>query len=219
MQVIRDGPYAKCFWDNTKAHDLFHDFYSLDLCSWLDKNAANTSTWHVLNVPWNMFFSFAIWILWLHRNKVVFKGSFPNCELGKEVQAMASEFLFCAARSAVVRRKRVTKVRWNKPALGWYKLNIDGSSLDNSRLASGGSFIRDHNGAWIKGSSHAIGVSTSVNVELWALREGLLMCRNLNLVAIEIELDAKVVVGWISEEYNSNLQHAAFILICRTLIS
>lgn len=63
MQVIRDGPYAKCFWDNTKAHDLFHDFYSLDLCSWLDKNAANTSTWHVLNVPWNMFFSFAIWIL------------------------------------------------------------------------------------------------------------------------------------------------------------
>ena len=73
--------------------------------------------------------------------------------------------------------------------------------------------------AWIKGFSRAINVFTNVDAELWTLREGLLMCRNLNLVAMEIELDAKLVIGWIFEEYNSNLQHAALILDCRTLIS
>ena len=73
--------------------------------------------------------------------------------------------------------------------------------------------------ALIKGFSRAINVFTNVDAELWALREGLLMCRNLNLVAMEIELDAKLVIGWIFEEYNSNLQRAALILDCRTLIS
>ncbi|KAL0006839.1 hypothetical protein SO802_008341, partial [Lithocarpus litseifolius] len=33
----------------------------------------------------------------------------------------------------------------------------------------------------------------------------------------EIELDAKVVLGWVTEEFNSNLHHASLILDCRTL--
>lgn len=43
--------------------------------------------------------------------------------------------------------------------------------------------------------------------------------RELNLSAVEIEIDAKVVLMWISDLHNYNLHHATLILHCRTLIS
>ena len=45
------------------------------------------------------------------------------------------------------------------------------------------------------------------------------MDRNLNLVMVEIKIDAKFVFGRITEEYNNNLDHASFILDCKTLIN
>lgn len=47
---------------------------------------------------------------------------------------------------------------------------------------------------WVKGYARAIGITTSVAVELWALRDGIQLCIALKLPAVEIELDAKVVV-------------------------
>ena len=45
-------------------------------------------------------------------------------------------------------------------------------------------------GRWV---TRAIGVTTSVAAELWASRDGIRLCISLNLPAMEIELDAKVV--------------------------
>lgn len=38
-----------------------------------------------------------------------------------------------------------------------------------------------------------------------------MLCISLNLLVVEIELDANTVVGWVIEEFNSNLQ------MCRCL--
>ena len=96
---------------------------------------------------------------------------------------------------------------------------MDGSSLGNLGLASGGGLIRDHNGAWIKDFTRFIGISISVDVELWALRKGFIMYTNLNLKVVKIELDVKIVFGWIIEEYSNSLYHVSLILDCRTLIN
>lgn len=119
-------------------------------------------------MPWNMFFPFAIWSLWFHRKKNVFKSSPPNHELGREVYAIANEYLFCASWSKRVKSKQVVKVGWNKLEVGWVKLNTDGdsSSLGNWGFTSGGGLIRDHNGVWIKGFTRSIEVSTSVDAKL-----------------------------------------------------
>ena len=45
------------------------------------------------------------------------------------------------------------------------------------------------------------------------------MYTNLNLEVVEIELDVKIVFGWVVEEYSSNLHHASLILDCRTLLN
>ena len=60
-----------------------------------------------------------------------------------------------------------------------------------------------------------IGVASSLDAELWALSDGLMLCVSLNLLAVEIELDAKIVLGWVFEDFNSNLHHASLIMDCR----
>ena len=55
--------------------------------------------------------------------------------------------------------------------------------------------------------------------ELLALRDELILCVNLNLLAIEIEVDARVILRWVTEEFNSNLHHTSLIMDCKTLIS
>ena len=38
-----------------------------------------------------------------------------------------------------------------------------------------------------------------------------MLCTSLNLLVVEIELDANTLLGWVTEEFNSNLQ------MCRRL--
>ena len=60
-------------------------------------------------------------------------------------------------------------------------------------------------------------MATSVEAELSALRDGLALCLSLNIPAVEIEIDAKVVVDWIN---NGNISILTFLpLDCRMLAS
>ena len=79
--------------------------------------------------------------------------------------------------------------------------------------------LRDANGSWIKGFICNIGISSSVEAELWALRDGLSLYLSLNILAVEIEIDAKVVFKWITNSNSSNLNLPFLIVDCRTLFS
>ena len=72
--------------------------------------------------------------------------------------------------------------------------------MGNSGLVVGGGIIRNENGGWVKGYARAIGVTTSVVVELWALKDGLWLYISLKLPTVEIELDAKVVIDLVGKE-------------------
>lgn len=74
------------------------------------------------------------------------------------------------------------------------KLDSDGSSLGNSGLAGGGGVIRDESDNWVVRFSRRIGLTSSFEAEIWALRDGLTTCVNRNFQAVEVELDAKVII-------------------------
>lgn len=59
------------------------------------------------------------------------------------------------------------------------KLNIDGFlfNLEPRGWLGGGNIFRDDSNFGIGGFSRKIGTATSFLVELWALRDGLLMCQ------------------------------------------
>ena len=105
---------------------------------------------------------------------------------------------------------KLIMVRWNGPSSGWYKLNTDGLALGNLERASEGGLICDSNGLWVKGFTGNIGHATSVDAELWVLRDGLTLWLALNFVAVEIEIDSKVLRDWIISEFNCNLNHSSY---------
>ena len=82
----------------------------------------------------------------------------------------------------------------DQPPLNWYKLNLDGSSLGNPSLAGVGGLIRNDKGEWIKGYARAIGLTTSVAAELWALGDGIKLCISLKIPAVITDLDVQLVV-------------------------
>ena len=111
------------------------------------------------------------------------------------------------------------RIRWEKPIQGWWKLNTDGSYCGNTGLAGCGGVVRDDAGRWIIGFSKCIGMTSNFAIEMWGLREGLLLCSNLNITSLEIELDAKSIVDALGNpSYVSNII-SPLLDDCRLLIS
>lgn len=58
------------------------------------------------------------------------------------------------------------------------------------------------------GISSVIGTTSSVDAKLWAMQNGPKIC-SLNLPAVEIEVDAKVAVKWVSGRMCNNYAHCS----------
>lgn len=67
-------------------------------------------------------------------------------------------------------------VSWNKPYIGTYELNIDGSALQDSGKIGGGGILWDHQGKIIYAFSLPFGLYTNNIAELKAALVGLDWC-------------------------------------------
>ena len=57
-----------------------------------------------------------------------------------------------------------------------------------------GGLIRNHDGNWVQGYARGLGHTSSFMAELWTLRDGLILAREMGLNNLIIELDALTVV-------------------------
>jgi ribonuclease HI len=97
-------------------------------------------------------------------------------------------------------------------------LNTDGLSLGNLGLAGGGGVIRNHVGDWVGGFSRAIGVTTSVQAELKALKDGLKLAIDLGILHLEIEMDSLVAIELVKSITIPNAFLSTIVTDCRSLI-
>ena len=67
----------------------------------------------------------------------------------------------------------------------------------------------------MSGYARAIGNTTSMAVELWALRDGINLCLSLNLCAMEIELYAKLVIDLLKKEGGNPNGNDVIVVDCR----
>uniref|UniRef100_A0A2N9FE83 CCHC-type domain-containing protein n=1 Tax=Fagus sylvatica TaxID=28930 RepID=A0A2N9FE83_FAGSY len=111
-----------------------------------------------------------------------------------------------------------TPIKWKPPDLGWAKLNTDGASLGNPGIAGGGGLIRDSNGDWVGGFARAIGVTTSVQAELRALKDGLMLAIDLGIPYLAIEMDSLVAVEFVNSKTMPNVFLSAIVADCRCLL-
>uniref|UniRef100_A0A2N9H7K2 RNase H type-1 domain-containing protein n=1 Tax=Fagus sylvatica TaxID=28930 RepID=A0A2N9H7K2_FAGSY len=111
----------------------------------------------------------------------------------KKAKSLAIEFFFSLPCKGTALPKSTTLIGWQHPPTGYAKLNTDGSVLGNPEPASSGGLLRDCNGNWIGGFSHKLGITNSLAAELWGIRDGLLLARDLNIRKLIVESDAKSV--------------------------
>lgn len=112
----------------------------------------------------------------------------------------------------------ICNVRWEKPPLGWCKLNTDGAAFGNPGRAGGGVVIRDSEGRWVRGFARPIGFTTSITAEFWALRDGLLLAVRMGVQKLVIELDANVVVELMQSYSPSNAFYSSLMADCRSFL-
>jgi ribonuclease HI len=217
IHLLRDCPDSIAFWNGFRFPSVGNQFYSASLVDWISANCHVSST-HDHNMPWQTIFSFGIWNLWLRRNNFVFNPDVPFVDPIANTISFASEFYYLTGNYSKVKLKSPIPVKWTLPSLGWFKLNTDGSSLGNPGLAGGGGVIRNHLGEWLGGFSRSIGFTTSVQAELRALKDGLLLAIDLEILNLEIEMDSLVAVDLINSSNTSNAFLSTIVTDCRCLL-
>ena len=149
----------------------------------------------------------------------MFKNTPLSFSIHKEVIQRAAEFTFCAKTSSSKNPRVERLIQWERPGRGWFKLNTDGASLGNPDAVGGGGIIRNDVGIWVRAFARNIGNTTSFLAELWALRDGLQMCLQMHINALEVELDAKVISDLMNNTGSLNATNYAIVANCRVLIS
>jgi ribonuclease HI len=217
IHMLRDCPDSIAFWSSFRFPSLGNHFYSASLFDWIHSNCIATST-HDHNIPWQTPFSFGIWSLWLRRNQFVFKLDSHFLDPLVNAISYASEFFYLIGSYSKVKNRISTPIKWFAPPLDGFKLNTDGSSLGNPSLAGGGGVIRNHVGDWVGGFSRAIGVTTSVQAELRALKDGLNLAIDLGILNLEIEMDSLVAVELVNSIATLNAFLSTIVTDCRSLM-
>lgn len=92
----------------------------------------------------------------------------------------------------LVCKKKGRWYKWDNPPPGWFKLNIDGSARGD--LITKGGVIRDHDGKFVAGFSNCYGQGSNNVEEFLALRDGLKLCKGLQLSRVILESNTTLVV-------------------------
>ena len=109
-------------------------------------------------------------------------------------------------------------MKWNKPPTGWVKLNTDGTMYGNPVKVGGGGILRSSSGDWIGGFVRKMGSTSSTVAELWALKDGLTMAKQMGIENICIKMDAEFIVQLVSRPSMVNLMLKPLLSKCRNLI-
>ena len=92
---------------------------------------------------------------------------------------------------------------------------MDGFALGCPGPVGGGGVIRDDHGRLVKGFLRKIGKVNSLEAELQAIRDGLIICNQLLIQELYIELDAKAVISLLTNK----TEYAPLIDDCRNLLN
>ena len=184
---------------------------------WCLKQTCGFTSRH-LHIPRKPLFIFGLWTLWLNRNSVAFQGRQPNPSIAKICIAKTAEFHFLIQGTDAQNKKIQHPVSWTKLDLGWFKLNTNASVLLSSNCACGGGLIRDSYGSWIRGFSRLIGASNCLLAELWALRDGITMAKNLNIAKLVINVNATEVISLFSKPSSDNRLTQPIVDDCRNML-
>ncbi|GMN40729.1 hypothetical protein TIFTF001_009947 [Ficus carica] len=146
------------------------------------------------------------WKLWCERNKVVHGGEESDPEDILDLGS-ASFGEWQALYQVPVQSQVVGSDVWLPPQSGYLKLNVDASVSPESDHIGIGAVIRDEKGRILGAMAKSVeGTFSPFLAECIALREGLMMAKELESVTIVVETDAINVVSAVSDNTEFSLE-------------
>ena len=85
-------------------------------------------------------------------------------------------------------------------------------------MACCGDLIKNYEGQWLVGFAKPIAVASSIVAKLWALREGLSLCIEIQAQTVEFEIDATPSISLFSSNIDSNGDLFALVNDCIDLL-
>ena len=215
--LFRGCEVAHQFWLQLQAPHCSINSFTLPFKTWTEVNCNDGMNVTVKGIPWKVLFPMGLWYLWTHRNNFLFRTGTLDPLIWRKCIQGSVEFFLIGLVTKTKQLKTIVPVGWEKPPRGWVKFNTDGSAMRNPERAGGGGLIKDHDGVWLKGFARGIGYTNSILAELWALRDGLLLAKEMRIQQLIIELDALSVVILMNNE-SENLSMEPLLTDCRNLL-
>ena len=146
---------------------------------------------------------------------------FDSNDILRKIISTTTDLFYSLPSKFTVQKKTTKLIGWKQPPPGFFKLNTDGSARGNPGGASAMGIIKDANGSWISSCSRKIGHTYSMVAELWGLRDGLTLAKNLNIEKLLVEVDALAIANISSSEnveFDPTHPYSAIIIDCRSLL-
>ncbi|XP_041004153.1 uncharacterized protein LOC121249518 [Juglans microcarpa x Juglans regia] len=96
--------------------------------------------------------------------------------------------------------KQVCAISWHKPSPEWFKLKVEGSSLNNLGESGDGGVLRNHDGKLQFAFTEYTGIGSNNRVELMVFLLGLRRCKLYGFNNVILELDSLLIVNWLKED-------------------
>ncbi|EOY16691.1 Polynucleotidyl transferase, putative [Theobroma cacao] len=177
------------------------DFFNQNLQQWMLKNIQDNTV--IDGLPWSYIFVYTIWLLWCWRSLLIFDSSFTWPHNPQQQIWTKTKKAFDILNKTQQRVKRDVSISWKKPNKTFVKLSADGSARGQPGGAATGGIIRDDKGEWMLGFIHKIGITFSLNAELWALLQGLNLCWRRGFRKVQVESDSFLAIQKLLMESNT----------------
>ena len=139
--LLRRCIVAQEFWCKLKVPCELLATFDQPVKKWLEVNCSSRAISDHLGIPWKIVFPMGIWQLWFARNKFQFRTGVVDNLIHTRCVKDSAEFFAIRSKDRCNKLKKVIRVAWEKPPLGWLKLNTNGSTLGNPGKAGGGGLI------------------------------------------------------------------------------
>ncbi|XP_062021071.1 uncharacterized protein LOC133737560 [Rosa rugosa] len=140
-------------------------------------------------------FFMLVWAIWVECNNVTWKGT-SFCPVNTATWATKLLEDYHAAHPGSPKKKSRHKTQWQLPPRGRLKLNIDGAFHSATGQGGIGALIRNEDGVCLAAIARPFPHARSAfQMELEAMRAGLLLIIHQGLVNVDIETDCSLVIA------------------------
>lgn len=108
--ALRDCPKAQSIWNSSPPFPAA-SFYDTQLMVWLRINCKSMRQWNFIDLDWSIIFPIVVWVLWLHRNNLVFGKLTIQKDLKAETLAKAAEMAYLGIMEKHAKAKTKILVR------------------------------------------------------------------------------------------------------------